>query len=75
MMLTGKPRARTLTGIARAQVAAELKTKYERGASIRALAGEADRSYGYIRRLLLAAGVVFRPRGGVKRPGRPWEEA
>ncbi|MFB7293207.1 helix-turn-helix domain-containing protein [Actinacidiphila glaucinigra] len=55
-----------LTGLERRKFAAELKAKYEAGASIRDLVQETNRSYGYVHRLLDSAGVTFRPRGGVK---------
>ena len=43
---------------------ADLRSKYERGASIKELADEIDSSYGSIRRVLLGAGVTLRQRGG-----------
>ena len=43
---------------------ADLRSKYERGASIQELADEIDSSYGSIRRVLLGAGVRLRQRGG-----------
>ncbi|MCQ4079700.1 helix-turn-helix domain-containing protein [Streptomyces sp. RB6PN25] len=61
------PARRLRSGPERDRVAAELKTKYAQGASIRALAEQTDRSYGGVHRLLADAGVVFRPRGGAIR--------
>jgi hypothetical protein len=46
-----------MPGPERDRVAAELKAKYEAGASIRALAGETARSYGGVHRLLADGGV------------------
>ncbi|MFB7293955.1 helix-turn-helix domain-containing protein [Actinacidiphila glaucinigra] len=69
-----KSPARKLTGPERNRIAIELKTKYEAGASIRTLAKESSRSYGNVHHLLETAGATFRPRGGVRRAGRPWEE-
>ena len=43
---------------------ADLRRRYEHGASIQELAEENDSSYGSVRRVLLRAGVTFRPRGG-----------
>lgn len=48
-------------------MAAELKAKYETGASIRALAEETGRSYSSVHRLLADVGVTFRSRGGATR--------
>ena len=47
----------------RAELAPELKTQYEQGATIRALAETTGRSYGFIREVLTEAGVVLRSRG------------
>lgn len=58
--------ART-SGSTRDKLAAELKKKYERGASIRALAESTGRSYGFIHRVLIEAGVQVRGRGGATR--------
>jgi len=41
-----------------------LKRQYEQGRSIRELAGEYDRSYGFIHRMLVDAEVGLRGRGG-----------
>ena len=53
-----------LTGNDREKFAAELKAGYERGASLRDLAGQSGGSYALVRRLLLEHGVVLRSRGG-----------
>ncbi|MFF7234367.1 helix-turn-helix domain-containing protein [Streptomyces sioyaensis] len=67
--MTRKAAARRLTpGPEHDRVAAELKTKYEAGATIRALAAETGRSYSGVHRLLADAGVIFRSHGGA-RPG------
>ncbi|MEW2631600.1 helix-turn-helix domain-containing protein [Streptomyces sp. NPDC048389] len=50
----------------RARVTRELAEAYETGASIRALAAEADLSYGTARTLLLEGGVKLRGRGGAR---------
>ena len=47
----------------RDRLAEELKRKYERGASIRALAESTGRSYGFVRRVLSEAGVTLPGRG------------
>ncbi|WP_206305894.1 helix-turn-helix domain-containing protein [Streptomyces sp. RFCAC02] len=56
-----------VTGPAREQLAADLKRKYESGASIRALAQETGRSYGFVHRMLSEADVTLRGRGGATR--------
>jgi hypothetical protein len=60
---------RRITGIARAELAEQLKTSYEGGSSVRALAQASQRSYGGVHLLLFEAGVVFRGRGGRQRAG------
>ncbi|GAB2929111.1 helix-turn-helix domain-containing protein [Streptomyces mayteni] len=56
-----------VTGPAREKLAADLKLKYESGASIRALAEETGRSYGFVHRMLSEADVTLRGRGGATR--------
>lgn len=56
-----------ITGTARTKLAADLKKKYEKGQSIRALAESTGRSYGFVHRLLVDAGVSLRGRGGATR--------
>ncbi|MFC8010824.1 helix-turn-helix domain-containing protein [Streptomyces cinereoruber] len=63
------PAPRLASGPERDRVAAELKARYEAGATIRALAKETDRSYAGVHRLLADAGTHFRPRGGTIRKG------
>lgn len=61
---------RNVTGRARAQLAADLKARYEQGATLRALRDYTGRSYGFVHRLLTEQGVVLRSRGGNTRGGR-----
>ncbi|MCP2261535.1 hypothetical protein LX15_005261 [Streptoalloteichus tenebrarius] len=61
-----QPAAR-ITGRLRQQIAADLKKKYEKGASIRSLARSTGRSYGFVHRILSEAGVQLRGRGGARR--------
>ncbi len=56
-----------VTGGDRDTLAKTLKTKYESGASIRALAEESGRSYGFVHRILSEAGASLRGRGGATR--------
>ena len=56
-----------ITGPTRDKLATDLKKKYEKGASIRALAEQTGRSYGFVHRVLSEAGVTLRGRGGATR--------
>jgi len=56
-----------VTGNDRAKLATELKKKYSTGSSIRALAEETGRSYGFVHRMLSESGVQLRGRGGATR--------
>lgn len=56
-----------ITGTDRSKLAGELKKKYTGGASIRALAEETGRSYGFVHRILTENEVSLRGRGGATR--------
>jgi len=56
-----------ITGPQRDKLATDLKKKYEKGASIRALAESTGRSYGFVHRVLSETGVTLRGRGGATR--------
>ncbi|RKS68054.1 hypothetical protein CLV35_3961 [Motilibacter peucedani] len=56
-----------VTGGDRAKLAGDLKKKYSTGVSIRALAEETGRSYGFVHRMLTESGVELRGRGGATR--------
>jgi predicted transcriptional regulator len=56
-----------ITGNSRDKLASDLKKKYEKGASIRALAESTGRSYGFVHRVLSESGVQLRGRGGATR--------
>ena len=56
-----------ITGTQRDKLANDLKKKYDSGASIRALAEETGRSYGFVHRMLSESGVTLRGRGGATR--------
>ena len=57
-----------VTGSERARMATDLKSRYDAGESIRALALATGRSYGFIHRMLTEQGVALRGRGGSTRP-------
>ena len=48
----------------RDQLLTELRSAYERGASIRSLVASTGRSYGSIHSMLLESGTTMRSRGG-----------
>ena len=59
-----------ITGGDRERLAGDLKRKYAGGASIRALAAETGRSYGFVHRILSESGTSLRGRGGATRGKR-----
>jgi Helix-turn-helix domain len=56
-----------ITGAARDKLGSQLVKQYEKGASIRALAEETGRSYGFVHRVLSESRVMLRGRGGATR--------
>ena len=56
-----------VTGDDRSKLATDLKSRYDSGESIRALAAATGRSYGFVHRLLTETGVNLRGRGGATR--------
>lgn len=56
-----------ITGRRRVMLAWKLADKYRQGASIRTIAEEVGRSFGFVRTLLREAGATIRPRGGDNR--------
>ena len=56
-----------VVGEQRTLLAAELTRRYEQGESIRSMADDLGRSYGWVQGLLKEAGVTFRARGGATR--------
>jgi hypothetical protein len=54
-------------GESRALLAKTIKKKYDNGMSIRDIAYDHGRSYGFIHSLLIESGVTFRRRGGLNR--------
>jgi predicted transcriptional regulator len=60
-----------VTGTERDKLSATLARKYTSGTSIRELAKDTNRSYGFIHRVLSESGVTLRGRGGATRGKRP----
>ena len=56
-----------ITGSDRARLADEVCQKYQNGESIRNLAAETGRSYGFVHGLLVDSSVPLRGRGGATR--------
>lgn len=65
--MTEMKKGARITGSERSKLAADLKKKYAQGASIRALAAETGRSYGFVHRILTENDVDLRGRGGATR--------
>ena len=60
-------KGRRITGTERDQLTSKLRKQYDKGVSIRALAKETGRSYGFVHRLLVESGTTLRGRGGANR--------
>ncbi len=65
--MTTLAKGKRITGAERESLAKDLKQRYSAGASIRELAAETNRSYGFIHRLLSDSGAKLRGRGGATR--------
>jgi len=63
-------KGRRITGADRDRLSTDLKRRYDSGASIRDLAADTGRSYGFIHRVLSESGATFRGRGGATRRKR-----
>ena len=69
-MATDIKKGARITGDDRSTLAQNLKSRYDGGASIRALAAETGRSYGFVHRILSESEVSLRSRGGATRGRR-----
>ena len=56
-----------ITGPDRVKVTADIKKAYNKGKSVRAIADDHGRSYGFVHRILGEADVKMRSRGGATR--------
>ncbi len=65
--MTELKKGRRITGAERDTVEQDLRKQYEAGASIRALADQTGRSYGFVHGVLVDAGTAMRRRGGSRR--------
>lgn len=59
-----------VTGPDRDTLSKDLITRYSTGTSIRQLAAESGRSYGFVHRMLTESGTTLRGRGGATRTKR-----
>ena len=60
-------KGRRITGDERGALSDDLRRHYESGRSIRDLAADTGRSYGFVHRVLTESGVQLRQRGGARR--------
>jgi len=58
---------RRIVGQERATLTKDLLKRYSAGASIRTLAADTGRSYGFVHRVLVEGGATMRKRGGARR--------
>jgi predicted transcriptional regulator len=65
-----RPKGRRIVGDDRTELARLLRQRYESGVSIRDLAYQTGRSYGFVHRVLEESGTAMRGRGGDTRRGR-----
>lgn len=63
----GQEKGHRIVGAERRTLAKDLVRRYEAGESIRALASSTGRSYGFVHRVLVEAGVEIRQRGEARR--------
>lgn len=61
------PKGSRITGEGRKNLASSLVERYQRGESIRSLAEDIGRSYGFVHGVLVESGVTMRSRGGATR--------
>lgn len=67
MATTVLKKGQRVSGDVLAKVSQEMKKAYDKGKSIREIAGAHGRSYGFTHRVLKDAGVKLRGRGGATR--------
>ena len=65
--MTQLTKGRRITGDERGTLSDELRQQYESGRSIRSIAAETGRSYGFVHRVLQESGATLRGRGGATR--------
>lgn len=68
---TGLTKGARITGADRQTLGAQLAERYRAGESIRALAAETGRSFGFVHGVIKESGVTLRGRGGATRRSSP----
>ncbi len=66
-IMTAVNKGRRIIGAEREDLAVDVKGRYTRGESIRGIAADTGRSYGFIHRLLVESETPLRGRGGPTR--------
>ncbi len=66
-MGTKLPKGSRITGEGRTGLAGTLVDRYGKGESIRSIADDIGRSYGFVHGILVESGVAMRSRGGATR--------
>jgi hypothetical protein len=66
-MGTKLPKGSRITGEGRTDLAGSLVDRYGKGESIRSIADDIGRSYGFVHGILVESGVAMRSRGGATR--------
>jgi hypothetical protein len=66
-MGTKLPKGSRITGDGRTDLASSLVERYGKGESIRSIAEDIGRSYGFVHGMLVESGVQMRGRGGATR--------
>jgi len=61
------PKGSRIIGAGRKDLSAALVKRYQRGESIRSMAEDIGRSYGFVHGVLAESGVAMRSRGGATR--------
>jgi hypothetical protein len=67
MMSSKLQKGARITGEGRQSLAGTLVDRYSRGESIRSIADDIGRSYGFVHGILVESGVSMRSRGGATR--------
>ena len=68
-------KGKRISGDLRCEVSANFVERYRGGESIRSIATESGRSYGFVQGLLKDSGVEFRSRGGARNRAQPTADA
>lgn len=68
-------KGKRISGDLRSEVSASFVERYRGGESIRSIATESGRSYGFVQGLLKDSGVEFRSRGGARNRAQPTADA